>query len=168
MKLYQLHRTQCLPISIGAAWAYFSNPKNLPQITPPRLRLEVTSMLPDKMYPGILITYRVKPILGIAWTWVTEITHVVEPYFFTDEQRFGPYRFWHHQHLFREIDGGVEMQDIVHYALRFEPLARLVAERAVGKQLQDIFDFRQHVLEQLFGTMPQHDIKTANTTGFSS
>ncbi len=97
MKVYQLKTIQNLPIGIDKAWEFFSNPNNLSVITPEWLNFKVTSKLPDKMYAGMIISYKVHPVLGIPNTWVTEITHVKEPFYFVDEQRFGPYKMWHHQ-----------------------------------------------------------------------
>jgi ligand-binding SRPBCC domain-containing protein len=92
----------------------------------------------------------VKPLLSIPVRWITEITHVREPYFFVDEQRFGPYTFWHHQHHFKEVPGGIEMSDIVSYALPFGPLGALVRELLVKHQLNTIFAYRRAVLEKMF------------------
>ncbi len=78
---------------------------------------------------------------------------MVEPHLFVDEQRFGPYRFWHHQHRFREIAGGVEMQDLVHYALPYGMIGRLAAARLVRRELRHIFTFRREVLAKKFGTL---------------
>lgn len=159
MKLYRINTIQYFPITIGKAWEFFSNPKNLTLITLPSLHLEITSELPEKMYTGMIITYHVSPIMGIQMTWVTEITHVEEPNFFVDKQQIGPYRFWHHQHLFREIKGGVEMRDIVHYALPLGPLGMLINELLVRRQLEGIFNFRRQFLERKFGTIPDHKTK---------
>lgn len=150
MKLFRLARTQLLPISRDEAWRFFSDPRNLPLITPPSLGFRIESDLPDRMYPGMLISYRLTPFPPLAVRWLTEITHVVEPVLFVDEQRSGPYAFWHHQHHFRERDGEVEMRDVVHYALPFGPLGR-VAAVPVARQLKRIFDFRRDVLEGRFG-----------------
>ena len=133
------------------AWAFFSNPNNLKLITPPSLGLETISEIPDKMYAGMIIIYRVRPLLGIPMRWITEITHVDAPHLFIDEQRFGPYRFWHHQHRFREIDGGVDMQDIVSYGLYGGPFAGIINEFAVRSQLVEIFRYRRMYLETRFG-----------------
>lgn len=149
MKLNVLERMIRLPIPIAQAWDFVSDPRNLARITPPEMGFKVTSPLPERMYAGMIVTYRVRPLFKIAVDWVTEITHVDEPHLFVDEQRFGPYRFWHHQHLFREIPGGVAMRDIVHYALpkRVRPMAPFL----VSPRLQVIFDHRRRVLEDLFG-----------------
>lgn len=121
-------------------------------MTPPYLNLKFTNELyGDGMYPGQVITYRVKPLFGIPLFWLTEITHVVEGRFFVDEQRFGPYSLWHHQHHFREIDGGVEMTDIVHYKLPLGPLGRLANALFVRRQLEGIFRFRYQKVEEVFG-----------------
>ncbi|MER3428052.1 MAG: hypothetical protein C4334_08105 [Pyrinomonas sp.] len=150
MKIHRLHFTQRLPIGLDEAWRFFSDPRNLPVITPPWLNFRITSEIPEKMYAGLIITYRVSPLLGWPVGWVTEITHVAEPRLFVDEQRFGPYRFWHHQHIFDETPDGVEMQDIVHYALPFGPLGQLANSLVVRQKLHDIFNFRRLTLERLF------------------
>jgi len=153
MKLHVLEREIRLPVTIGRAWAFFSDARNLARITPPEMGFEVTSPLPERMYAGMIITYRVRPLLGVPVTWVTEITHVDEPRLFVDEQRFGPYRFWHHQHLFREIPGGVEVRDIVHYAL--PPGAGPARALLVAPRLDAIFEYRRRVLEEAFGVYPE-------------
>lgn len=136
---------------MAEAWSFFSNPQNLTEITPPSLGLTITSEVPEKMYTGMILTYQVKPFMGVPVTWVTEITQVDEPHLFIDVQRFGPYRFWHHQHHFEEADGGVELKDIVHYVLPLPMFAGLVNDLFVHKQLQEIFRHRRKRLEEMFG-----------------
>jgi ligand-binding SRPBCC domain-containing protein len=150
LKIYQFKAKQFLPISIGEAWKFFSNSSNLPKITPPWLNFEVTSQLENKMYAGMIITYLVRPLLNIPTTWVTEITHVCEPYFFVDEQRFGPYKFWHHQHIFRDAENGIEMEDIVSYAVPFGVIGRLANSWIISQRIKSIFKFREEVLDKLF------------------
>jgi ligand-binding SRPBCC domain-containing protein len=152
MKLYLFEACQNLPASIGAAWEFFADAGNLARITPPSLGFEVTSAPQERMYAGMIITYRVRPLFGVPVTWVTEITHVDEPRLFVDEQRFGPYRFWHHQHLFREIEGGVEARDLVHYAL--PPGGFAAGPLLVAPRLREIFAYRREVLERTFGAWP--------------
>lgn len=152
MKLYKLETVQRIPVPVAEAWEFFSDPANLAAITPRDLGFEVTSELPERMHPGMIVTYRVRPLFGVPLTWITEITHVVEPYLFVDEQRFGPYRLWHHQHHFREVEGGVEMRDVVHYAL--PPGGAVVHPWLVRPRLKQIFDFRREVLDRRYGTLP--------------
>jgi ligand-binding SRPBCC domain-containing protein len=147
MKLYQVRYTQQLPITLQDAWAFFSDPRNLSNITPPWLAFQPTSDAPAEMYPGLILTYRIQPFPGVPMSWVTEITHVREPHYFVDEQRFGPYRFWHHQHHFRETEGGVEMEDIVHYSLPFGMVGQAVNALTVGGKVKGIFEYRRTVLE---------------------
>ncbi len=155
MAVYTLERVQRLPISLEEAWAFFSSPLNLREITPPYMRFEVLSDAKwvGKMYPGQIITYTVRPLWGIPLFWMTEITHVREGEFFVDEQRVGPYALWHHQHHFKPIEGGVEMTDLVHYRLPLGILGDLAQRLFVRRQLEEIFDYRYRVLEQRFGSM---------------
>ncbi|MBW2504076.1 MAG: SRPBCC family protein [Deltaproteobacteria bacterium] len=146
----RFHRQQRLPINIKAAWNFFSRPENLARITPPDLGFEVTSTLPETMYAGMIISYRVCPFGGIAVPWVTEITHIREPEFFIDEQRSGPYRFWHHQHLFEEVADGVKMTDIVHYQVPFGLFGHWLSAGLVQRRLEGIFDYRQQKLIDIF------------------
>ncbi len=152
-KIYTLRRVQRMPITIEKAWEFFSNPANLPEITPAAMKFRPTSPLPSKMYPGLLIMYTVSPILGIPLKWVTEITHINEPKMFADEQRFGPYKFWHHRHLFTPVTGGVEMEDIVNYALPFDPYSRPANSIMVRRTLERIFDFRYDIIKNKFGSL---------------
>ena len=152
MKLHRLQTRQQLPIPLQAAWDFFSDAANLARITPPWLGFAVTSELPPRMHPGMIATYSVRPFPGARIAWVTEITHVVEPYLFVDEQRFGPYRYWHHQHHFAEVPGGVEVRDVVHYAIPLQPVSGLVRRWVVAPRLREIFEFRRRTLEGMFGT----------------
>jgi ligand-binding SRPBCC domain-containing protein len=153
MKIYTLERIQHLPIGIDEAWTFFSDPRNLPKITPPSMGFRTLGNVPDAMHAGMIVTYRVRPLPRLAVTWVTEITHVEEPHFFVDEQRFGPYRFWHHQHHFREVEGGTEIRDLIHYVLPLDPAGRMVQRWMVGPQLQRIFEYRSRILRERFGTL---------------
>jgi ligand-binding SRPBCC domain-containing protein len=150
LKLYKLHKKQELGITRKEAWDFFSNPSNLPLITPPWLDFNITSDVDTHMYPGMLVTYTVTPFLNFRMQWVTEITHVQEPDYFVDEQRSGPYKFWHHQHKFTQIPGGVLVEDLVHYALPFDPLTRVANKLIVKKQVEEIFEFRRQYLETKF------------------
>jgi len=152
MTPHRIQSVQFIPVPPEEAWDFFSDPWNLPRITPPWLSFELLSDPPASMYPGLLIEYRVRPLWGISLRWLTEITHVVEPLLFVDEQRFGPYRFWHHQHRFRAAGGGVEMEDEVHYLLRGGPLGRVVQRYLVHRRLEEIFDYRRAAVERIFGS----------------
>lgn len=151
--LYTLHKIQRLPISLQEAWDFISNPKNLAVITPPSMRLKTISGGSRKMFAGQIISYTLTPILGLKMHWVTEITHVVDKSYFVDEQRSGPYKFWHHKHFLKEIPGGIEMEDIVDYQLPMGILGDLVHPYLVKSKLEEIFTYREKKLEELFGTM---------------
>ncbi|GAB6058753.1 SRPBCC family protein [Desulfonatronum parangueonense] len=149
--LHCLTQTQTLPLSLDQAWEFFSDPANLSRITPGWLAFTLTCSPHTAMYAGQILTYSIRPIPLLRLRWVTEITHVRKPYFFVDEQRIGPYRFWHHQHHFQETDTGLLMTDQVHYALPFGPLGDLVHALWVRNRLQAIFSHRRTVLSGLLG-----------------
>ena len=151
MKIYTFHRKQNLPISIEKVWEFLSNPKNLKTITPSYMGFDILSGAEKPMFPGQLIQYIVTPILGIKTKWVTEITHVKDNEYFVDEQRFGPYALWHHKHFIKEIDGGVEMEDIIDYKVPMGILGQMVQPFLVKPKLEEIFAYRQKKLIELFG-----------------
>ncbi len=151
MKIYQLHKKQNLPISVDEAWNFLSSPTNLKAITPDYMSFDILSGADRPMYPGQIIQYIVTPVLGIKTKWVTEITHVKDKQYFVDEQRFGPYALWHHKHFIKEIDGGIEMEDIIDYKVPFGWLGQLVQPILVKPKLEEIFEYRTQKLEDLFG-----------------
>jgi ligand-binding SRPBCC domain-containing protein len=151
-KVYSLYSRQHVPASLEEVWTFFSDAKNLLAVTPPQLNLKVTNeVYGQTVYAGQVMTYKVKPLLGLPLSWMTEITHVEEKKYFVDEQRKGPYKLWHHQHHFRAVEGGVEMTDIVHYRLPFGPLGNFAHRLLVKKELQKIFAYRYQKIVELFG-----------------
>ncbi len=152
MAIYRLRRQQWIPATRAQVWEFFSNAANLAAITPKKMGFRVTSGdLPQGIYPGQIITYKVAPLLGIPLFWMTEITAVEEGKLFVDEQRRGPYRLWHHQHHFEEKDGGVLMTDIVHYEVPLGVLGRVANAALVRRELETIFDFRARAVAERFG-----------------
>ncbi len=152
MAAHSLKTVQKIPVSLATAWDFFSNPSKLETITPLDMAFKVISKHHgDKMYAGQIIEYKVKPLLGIPVYWMTEITQVKDQEYFIDEQRFGPYAFWHHQHHFKAIEGGVEMTDIVHYKNPFWIVGRIADSLFVKNKLKNIFDYRFQKTEELLG-----------------
>ena len=159
--IYQIKRQLELAVGINEAWEFFSDPNNLKTITPPSLNMKITCELPKKVYPGLIITYKVHPILSIPLNWVTEITHVKKPFLFVDEQRYGPYRMWHHQHHFRETPAGVVVEDIVDYIMPCGIFGCIPHSLFVRNQVNQIFDYRTKVLEKRFGFVTALDKSTS-------
>ncbi|MGY4385997.1 ligand-binding SRPBCC domain-containing protein [Pedobacter sp. UYP24] len=161
MRPYQFTFSQKLPIPLKECWNFFSSPMNLAKITPPEMAFTVTSKKEHlkTMYAGMLITYKVSPMFNIKLNWMTEITQVEDEKYFIDEQRFGPYQFWHHQHHFREIEGGTAMDDILTYGLPMGFVGSIANSLFVEKKVKDIFEFRRKKVIELFG-----DYTTATDT----
>ena len=152
MSHFQFRREQFIQTDIESIWDFASSPKNLKEITPDYMSFDITAKdLPEKMYPGMIISYKVSPLFNIKMNWVTEITHVKNLEYFVDEQRFGPYSFWHHKHFIKEIKGGVEMVDILDYALPFGILGRIFHPVIVRPKLNEIFNHRREKLIKIFG-----------------
>ena len=151
MKIYTLHKKQKLPITVNEAWDFLSDPKNLKVITPDYMGFNILSGAERPMFPGQIIQYIVTPVMGIKTKWVTEITHVMDKEYFVDEQRFGPYALWHHKHFIKEIEGGVEMEDIIDYKIPMGILGQIVHPILVKPKLEEIFNYRTEKLEELFG-----------------
>lgn len=151
MGFRQFIQKQVIPASLDEVWGFISSPKNLREITPDYMGFEITSKnLADKMYPGMIISYKVKPLLGIPMTWVTEITQVEKYRYFVDEQRIGPYAMWHHEHFIEACPEGVLMTDIISYKPPFGFLGALANAFFIKRQLKEIFAYRKKVLKKKF------------------
>lgn len=152
MGFYQFNTALKVNASLDEVWDFISSPKNLKEITPDSMGFDITSKdLPEKMYPGMIISYRVKPLLGIQTTWVTEITQVKDKAYFVDEQRVGPYSVWHHEHFIEAIPNGVLMKDIVSYKPPMGILGSVANTLLIKRKLREIFEYRTHAIEKKYG-----------------
>lgn len=152
MKVYKKETVQYINASLEECWSFFSSPSNLQKITPETMGFEITDFDNKSMYAGQIIQYKVSPILGLKLRWTTEITQVKDKTCFIDEQRFGPYSFWHHKHFFEATENGVKMTDVVHYALPLGFLGRIVNALIVKNKLEAIFNYRYLKVNQLFNS----------------
>lgn len=148
--MYRLDFTQHVNISLEEAWEFFSNPANLAVITPSEMNFEIIDQ-PSAMYEGMLIRYKVSPLKGLRLDWTSAITKIEHHNYFIDEQIEGPYKFWHHEHHFKEVNGGVELNDILFYQLPLGGLGKIFHPILVKKKLDSIFNFRYKRIEELFG-----------------
>jgi len=148
--MYKLKQEQFLPISLEAAWDFFATPKNLNEVTPSDMVFEITSDLPEKIYEGLIITYKIKPMFNISINWCTEISHIKDRVFFVDEQRKGPYSIWHHEHHFQEMEGGVLMTDLLYYDIGKSFFGWIAGKLFVHKKIKQIFSYRYKTLETYF------------------
>jgi ligand-binding SRPBCC domain-containing protein len=151
MKIYTLHKKQKLPITLDDAWSFLCNPANLSKLTPSKMNMKIITGADRPMYAGQVLQYSVTPLAGIKTKWVSEITQFEDHKYFVDVQLYGPYAFWHHKHFITEIDGGVEMEDIIDYKVPFGILGQLVQPLIVKPKLEEVFNYRREQLEKLFG-----------------
>lgn len=152
MKIYSKIAAQKYPISLTEAWDFLTNPHNLSKITPPEMNFKIVAGAEKALYAGQIITYSVTPLFGIKTPWVSEITQIVDKKYFIDVQIQGPYAFWHHQHFVTEIEGGVLMEDIIHYALPLGIVGQMAHPIIVKPKLEEIFQHRTTTLNKIFGT----------------
>lgn len=148
--IYTLEARQELPISLEKAWDFFSDPRNLERITPKDLGFNILSKVDKRAYAGQIITYKIQLFPMITTNWVTEITQVNEPHFFIDEQRFGPYAMWHHEHWFEPTAKGTAIIDKVSYKLPLAALGRIMHPIFIKAKLKHIFTARRQALDELF------------------
>lgn len=151
MKIYTLHKKQKLPITLEQAWAFLCNPENLSKLTSSEMNMKIVSGADKTMYAGQVLQYSVTPLAGIKTKWVSEITQFEDKKYFVDLQLYGPYAFWHHKHFIHEIEGGVEMEDIIDYKVPLGFLGQLIHPILVKPKLNAIFNFRKEQLEKMFG-----------------
>ena len=152
MKIYKQETVQYVNASLEECWSFFSSPKNLQKITPKEMGFQITDFDDKNMYPGQIIQYKVTPLLGISLSWMTEITQVKDHSYFIDEQRFGPYSFWHHKHFFEATPTGTKMTDVVHYGLPLGFLGRIMNTLVVQNKLKSIFEHRRVVIDKMFNS----------------
>ena len=151
MKIYQLYRQQRLNLSRQVAWDFFSSPYYLNEITPDFFNVEISSKVPEKIYAGLMISYRMKAVLGIPMAWLSEVSHCDEPHRFVYQQAVGPFKFWSHEVCLTEMDEGVVLEDIVFYAMPWGWLGDCLHALVIAGKLQQIFDTRRDRLQAQWG-----------------
>jgi ligand-binding SRPBCC domain-containing protein len=148
--MFEYKSKQFIKASISEVWDFISSPKNLQSITPSYMQLRVVSDLPEKMYEGMVIAYKVRPMLRIQVTWVSKITEVVENKFFVDEQLTGPYKIWRHEHRIEEVDNGIMMTDLVTYVPPLGAIGKIANKLFIRNKIQDIFSYREYAINNKF------------------
>ena len=147
----QIIKKQLIKTDIDNLWDFMSSPKNLDTITPKEMKFNIKSNNGNKkMYEGMIITYTVTPLLNIPLNWITEITHIKKNKYFVDEQRVGPYKMWHHEHIFEQKEDGILMTDIITYVPPMGVLGKIANFLFINKKVNNIFDYRKKIIDQLF------------------
>lgn len=148
-RVYRLFCQHQLSVPVEKAWEFFSSPKNLEALTPDNLKFNIECLDSNNTYPGQIICYSIRLNRLFKMNWVTEITHLKEQEYFVDEQRFGPYKMWHHIHRFKANEQGVLMTDDIYFKLPFPFFSSLIFKFFVKNNLEQIFNYRKFKLEEL-------------------
>jgi len=157
MKIYQLYRRQELVLSREEAWNFFSSPYYLNEITPAFFNVEITSHVPEKIYAGLMISYRMKAVLGIPMTWLSEVSHCDEPRRFVYRQGVGPFKLWSHEVGLTETEEGILLEDIVFYVMPWGWLGQCLHALLIGNKLNRIFDTRRDYLQAKWGVVKNRE-----------
>lgn len=150
--MYTIKAKQFVALSKQEAWDFFSQPINLKQLTPPEMNMRMIDEQQQEMYAGMVISYKVAPLLGIALPWCSEITQVKKGEYFIDSMIEGPFKIWHHQHFFKAVEGGTEIIDIVNYQVPFGPLGKLFHPIIVKSRVAEIFTYRNQRIKEIFSS----------------
>ena len=148
---YRLEASQWLPHPREGVFEFFADAFQLEALTPPWMHFSVLTPAPIHMESGVLIDYRLR-VHGIPLRWQSCISSWEAPVRFVDVQTRGPYRRWHHQHIFEVVDGGTLCRDIVDYAVYG---GSLINALFVRPDLLKIFAYRQSKLLDLFSKSRQ-------------
>ena len=147
--MYELYRELIVKTSREKAWNFIQNPKNLNKITPNDLSFEIISDIPDQMFEGMIVEYRVSiPIIGKK-EWVSELKHIVPGFSFVDEQKIGPYSLWYHYHGIEEVENGVKLIDKVSYQTPFGIFGKIAHLIFIRNTLERIFNHRNIAFREL-------------------
>jgi ligand-binding SRPBCC domain-containing protein len=162
MAIFRLCKNTEIAAPLAEVWDFFARPENLDRLTPPELSFHIITPNLAAMYSGQLIEYKIKLLPFVRVKWLTEIKHVKEGEYFVDEQRFGPYKFWYHEHRFVQLaDGRVHMQDQVSYDVGLGWIGVMINAMMIRRRLAYIFDYRQRLVEEIFKEKTEQEIEPA-------
>ena len=156
MKIHTLERQQTLPIPPDVAWAFYANPHNLLSVYPPAMKVQLEGNPPKEVYPGLIMIIRARVGGFLPVQMVQEVTQIEKPTqnkpgLFVDEQRFGPFKFFHHQHHFKPTQHGTQVTDLVLYALPVGFAGDIAHGLFVRRQLESMFDMKEKAVIEYFG-----------------
>ncbi|VGO21154.1 SRPBCC family protein [Pontiella sulfatireligans] len=147
--MYTIYKETLVDTSLEKAWDFIRNPANLNKITPDDMAFEIVSDMPENMYEGMLVQYRVKiPGMGTQ-AWLSELKHIMPGRSFVDEQKIGPYKLWYHYHGIEAVDGGVKFIDRVTYEVPFWIFGKIAHALFISKTLERIFAYREERFQSL-------------------
>jgi ligand-binding SRPBCC domain-containing protein len=147
-RTFLIEREQWLARPVEEVFAFFGDATNLEAITPEWLRFSVITPAPIAMGAGTLIDYRLRwRRMPLRWTTIIEAWE--PPHRFVDRQLRGPYRLWHHTHIFEAQLGGTRIRDEVRYRLPLGRLGVALHRLGVRRDLEAIFDDRARRVREL-------------------
>jgi hypothetical protein len=116
-------------------FAFHLDPKNLIQVLPPYLKIEIVEA-PSKLSQGARLVC-VMLVGPLRFDWQIEISKYQPPHRFSDIQTKGPFRKYEHTHLFSEEAGATRLSDVIEYELPLS-LADLASRVGFVDRLKDV------------------------------
>ena len=153
MGIQFLQREQWIARPLPEVFAFFSDAENLDLITPPWLHFRVLRQTSREIKVGTLIDYKLE-WHGMPIDWKSRIEEWQPPFRFADLQLKGPYRLWHHTHIFESLQGGTLIRDVVRFSVPFGAVGDLFAGWLVRRDVRRIFDYRARKIAEIFRDLP--------------
>jgi len=147
--VHEIHAEQWVNRPLAEVFPFFSDARNLEQLTPAFLNFQVLKTSTPTIREGTLIDYKLS-LHGLPMHWQSRIESWEPGRSFVDTQVSGPYQLWHHAHEFEEYRGGTIIRDRVRYRMPLGGIGDTLARPFVQSDLKAIFDFRRQRVRELF------------------
>lgn len=124
------------------------DPKNLKLVSTPGMNLKIIQhQSPLEKNSEVKLKFYIFPFIPMEWNLIIE--DLVENELIVDLQTKGPFKYWKHQHRFKQLfDGTVVMTDEIEYDLG---LLGKIFKPLINWRLNKMFKFRYKIIESLFG-----------------
>lgn len=139
------HRFELQRVDIETAFALFSDPRRLNDVTPEWFSLIVRGPHPWPLRRGARVEYRFR-WRGLPLPWRSLITEYHSPCSLVYRQDRGPFRYFQHEHYFEAVATGVVVTDRIIYRAWGGPW---VERNLVRPDLQRILRHREAASREL-------------------
>lgn len=129
-----------LPANVQAVWEFHSSVEALKQLSPPDRHVEV---LGTNFAVAEGEIHKIKSSqFGIPLLWEAKITKATPPTGFEDLQIKGPFKYWHHKHIFQPKGDHTLLIDELEYEPPFGILGTIANTLFIDRDLENMFAYR--------------------------
>ncbi|MBI3821298.1 MAG: hypothetical protein HY289_01315 [Planctomycetes bacterium] len=133
---------------LSDVFAFLTKPKNLVQLAPPDLNLELLTA-PDVLMLGARLVWK-----GRRWGISQQMTHEVLTFehekLIIVEQKQGPLKRWVHANHFHATDAGTKIVEMIDYDPPGGMLGYLITADGIRKDLEKLMAYRERKLREIF------------------